>query len=125
VAFIRSSKECKQLHCRNLAESGKQPKVQQVRVVSDLLLIMTGARTDMSPNRQKTAHPEITPEVEIKNMKSLLFILLVLCIFCAVGASGQVSGVLNAQPQMFEMPSHPQQASQQGMGQSHDIMGYP
>jgi hypothetical protein len=76
----------------------------------------------MSPNRQKAGHPEMTPEVEIKNMKSLLFVSLVLCIFCAVGASGQVSGVLNAQPQMFEMPSHPQQASQQGMSQSHDIM---
>jgi hypothetical protein len=56
-------------------------------------------------------------------MKSLLIVFLAMCIFCAVGAFGQVNAVvMNAQPQMFEMPSHPQQASQQGMGQSHDIM---
>jgi len=56
-------------------------------------------------------------------MKSFLLISLVLCIFSAVGAAGQVSGgVMNAEPQMFEMPDHPQQASQQGMGQARDIM---
>ena len=76
----------------------------------------------MSPNRQKAGHPEMTPEAEIKNMKHLFFVSLAVCIFFAVSAAGQVSGVLNAQPQMFEMPSHPQQASQQAMGQSRDIM---
>jgi hypothetical protein len=55
-------------------------------------------------------------------MKSLLIVSLAMCIFCAVGAAGQINGVMNAQPQMFEMPSHPQLALQQGMGQAHDIM---
>jgi len=56
-------------------------------------------------------------------MKRLLFVSLVMCIFCAVNAAGQgVVGVLSAEPQVFEVPSHPAQAAQHEMGLERDLM---
>ena len=53
-------------------------------------------------------------------MKKLLFLA---CIFCGVAAVGQTSlTVNNAQPQMFEMPSHPETASQHDMAAGRDLL---
>lgn len=45
------------------------------------------------------------------------------CIFCAVGAAGQTIGgyALNAQPQIFVIPEHPQHASQTELGPEQDL----
>jgi len=54
-------------------------------------------------------------------MKQLLFLV---CIFCGVAAVGQANlTVNNVQPQMLEMPSHPETASQHGLAQGRDLMG--
>ncbi|SRR6266498_1163053 len=57
-------------------------------------------------------------------MKTFLF-LFVVCIFCAVGAVGQVAGgyTISAQPQVFAMPDHPMRASETAMGQEHNLLG--
>jgi hypothetical protein len=55
-----------------------------------------------------------------KLMKKLLFLA---CIFCAVAAVGQTGlTVNNAQPQMFEMPSHPETASQHDLATGRDLL---
>lgn len=54
-------------------------------------------------------------------MKKLLFLA---CIFCAVAAVGQTSLIVtNAQPQIFEMPSHTETASQRGLAAGRDLLG--
>jgi hypothetical protein len=55
-------------------------------------------------------------------MKSCFF-LFVVCIFCASGAVGQTISnySLNAQPQLFVIPDHPQHASQTGLAPEQDL----
>ena len=55
-------------------------------------------------------------------MKSCFF-LFVVCIFSAVGAVGQTmsSYSLNAQPQLFVIPDHPQHASRTELAQEQDL----
>ncbi len=54
-------------------------------------------------------------------MKNGFFLLLV-CVFCAVGASGQTVGyTLSAEPQALRMPEHPQHASQTELAQEQDL----
>jgi hypothetical protein len=55
-------------------------------------------------------------------MKSLLFVSLVVCTFCAVNAGGQSGATLSAQPQVFHVADHPEHASQQAMGQGINLM---
>ncbi|HZQ21117.1 MAG TPA: hypothetical protein VFA90_20770 [Terriglobales bacterium] len=53
-----------------------------------------------------------------------LFFLGVMFAFgagCAFGQSGLIGGVMNAQPQMFTMPEHPQHAFQAGLAQEQDL----
>jgi hypothetical protein len=51
------------------------------------------------------------------------FFLFVACILWAVGANGQTLNghLLNAEPQIFVMPDHPQHASQTGLAQEQDL----
>lgn len=51
------------------------------------------------------------------------FFVFAMCIFSGVGAVGQTIGgyLLNAQPQIFVMPEHPQHASQTGLAQEQDL----
>jgi hypothetical protein len=57
-------------------------------------------------------------------MKTFLF-LFVVCVCCAVGATGQVRGAsISAQPQVVSMPYHPEFAPQAGMAVEHNITGH-
>jgi len=63
-------------------------------------------------------------EREIKTMKSFSILVLALCVFCAVGAFGQVNmGSVNSAPvEGFQMPDHTQFASRLGMGLQRDLL---
>jgi hypothetical protein len=53
-----------------------------------------------------------------------LFFLLVVCVFCAAGASAQsglAGSVVNGQATMFTMPEHPQHAYQAGLADEQDL----
>jgi hypothetical protein len=53
-------------------------------------------------------------------MKNTLFML---CLLCATGAFGQVTGaVLSSEPQRIEVPSHEQHAMQQSMGEQRNLL---
>jgi hypothetical protein len=60
--------------------------------------------------------------MEIKAMKTGLFVL---CILGATTAFGQSFGgaALSSEVQVFQMPSHTQHASQQPMGQEQSLLG--
>jgi len=64
-------------------------------------------------------------EREIKTMKSFSILVLGICIFCAVGAFGQVNmgSAMSAPEEGFQMPDHPQVAANLGMGLERDLMG--
>jgi hypothetical protein len=50
--------------------------------------------------------------------------LLVLFILCAATAFGQIAGgVLPSQPQILELPDHPQHAALHEMAQEHPLVG--
>jgi hypothetical protein len=53
-------------------------------------------------------------------MKTTLFFLL---IFCAAAAFGQTAGVLPNQPNIMELPEHPQHASQHAMAAEQSLVG--
>jgi len=55
-------------------------------------------------------------------MKSLLFVSVVVCAFCAVNAAGQSGATLSAQPQVLHVPDHPEHASRQAMEQGINLM---
>lgn len=56
-------------------------------------------------------------------MRNLLFlsVMFVLCAGFASGQSGLSGGAMNAQPQMFTMPDHPQHAFPAGLAQEQDL----
>ena len=45
-----------------------------------------------------------------------------LFVFGVAAASAQVGGALSAQPQIFDIPSHPQRAAQQGLGREESLL---
>jgi hypothetical protein len=49
--------------------------------------------------------------------------LIVLFIFCAAAAFGQTAGVLPNQPQIIELPDHPQHAAPHAMATEQSIVG--
>jgi hypothetical protein len=53
-------------------------------------------------------------------MKTLVFMLSMLC---ATGALGQTASVLSSEPQHIQLPSHPQHASQQPLAAEQNILG--
>ncbi len=62
----------------------------------------------------------MVPILEIVPMKTLAFLLSMLC---ATGALGQVGAVLNSEPQKIEIPSHPAHASRRPLAQEQSILG--
>jgi hypothetical protein len=76
----------------------------------------------MTSRSEPAPQPEVASGVGDQEMKNCFFLFLA-CIFPAVGAVGQtMSGyLLNAQPQIFVMPDHPQHASQTGLAQEQDL----
>jgi hypothetical protein len=56
-------------------------------------------------------------------MKYVLFVLCALCATTAFGQSTAGGGVLNAEPQLIEVPSHPAHAMQQDMGLEQNLLG--
>lgn len=56
-------------------------------------------------------------------MKGFSIVILGICIFCAVGAFGQVVGSsMSAPVEGFQMPEHPQVAARYGMGREVDLL---
>jgi hypothetical protein len=53
-------------------------------------------------------------------MKITLFVLL---LFCTAAAFGQVGGVLSNQPQITEIPSHPQHAEMRALASESPLVG--
>jgi len=62
------------------------------------------------------------PNQEIMVMKTTLFLL---CFLCATAAFGQsyVGSILNNQPQMLQIPGHPEHASQQSLALEQNLLG--
>jgi hypothetical protein len=63
-------------------------------------------------------------EREIKTMKGFSILVLGICIFCAVGAFGQVNfgSAMSAPEEGFQMAEHTQIATRQPMGQERDLL---
>jgi hypothetical protein len=60
------------------------------------------------------------PPDRIIAMKTTIFAL---CFLCATAAFGQNAPVLSNNPQLTEVPDHPQHASQHAMGQESSLLG--
>jgi hypothetical protein len=103
-------------------------------LVSGLLILFaepqkqTGKTPDSSPFALSLEIPpglvdmlHNTLRLEINAMKTSLFVL---CLFCATAALGQALGgsTLSSQPQVFQVPSHPEHASRQPMAQQRDLL---
>ncbi len=56
-------------------------------------------------------------------MKTLLFVLFVLCTTAALGQSTVGASVLSNQPQVLSVPSHPEHASQRSMAEAQSLLG--
>src|SRR5712691_3325918 len=72
VAFIRSSKRVQTIA---LPRPGRTRKVAEGSTGEGGVEFASnhdGARTWMSPNRQKAGHPEMTPELEINYEESII-----------------------------------------------------
>jgi hypothetical protein len=59
-------------------------------------------------------------------MNAMKTTLLLVCLLCAPAAWGQsaVGATLNSQPQVFQVPSHPAQASPQPMAREQNLLGH-
>jgi hypothetical protein len=58
-------------------------------------------------------------------MDAMKTTLLLLCLFCTIGAFGQAGlacGALNSQPQVFDFPSHPQRATQRPLASAQNLL---
>src|SRR5450432_92521 len=63
-------------------------------------------------------------EREIKTIKRCSILVLAICIFCAVGAFGQVnfSSAQSAPVEGFQMSDHPETADRHVMGRERDLL---
>ncbi len=55
-------------------------------------------------------------------MKTAFFMLCFLCATAALGQSASAVAVLNSQPQVVQLPSHPEHASQQPMAREQSLL---
>jgi hypothetical protein len=60
-------------------------------------------------------------EIGITTMKTTLLVLVM--IFCAATAFGQVGGVISSQPVVITIPDHPQHAGYQSMASEKPLVG--
>jgi hypothetical protein len=58
-------------------------------------------------------------------MKMALFVLCLACatLICSTTAFAQYGGSISSQPQIYEVPSHPQHASYTAMSQEQGVLG--
>jgi len=55
-------------------------------------------------------------------MKTALFVLCLLCATASLGQSTVGGSALNSEPQIFQLSTHPQHASRQGLAQEQTLL---